>query len=172
MRTMMLTMHSTMMGAFSMMDEVSADATAMGQAFDAARNDDSFYLPPEVFDNPDFKRGMKMFISPDGKSVRFIISHIGQPSSAEGIAHIDAIRRFMTEAGIAAGDVSLVGFHGQTVYHRPEVRFTRQLGLGEKVAEALGIDRDYGLIVRYGDGREETVRSGEVSVRGLYGYIE
>ena len=39
-------------------------------------------------------------------------------------------------------------------------------------ATALGIDRDYGLIVRYGDGREETVRSGEVSVRGLYGYIE
>jgi len=58
-------------------------------------------------------------------------------------AHIDAIRRFMTEATIAAGDVSLVGFHGQTVYHRPEVRFTRQLGLGEKVAEALGIDTVY-----------------------------
>jgi anhydro-N-acetylmuramic acid kinase len=58
-------------------------------------------------------------------------------------AHIGAIRRFMTEAGIAADDVSLVGFHGQTVYHRPEVRFTRQLGLGEKVAEALGIDTVY-----------------------------
>lgn len=43
---------------------------------------------------------------------------------------------------------------------------------GTQQAEALGIDRDYGLIVRYGDGREETVRSGEVSVRGLYGYIE
>ena len=38
---------------------------------------------------------------------------------------------------------------------------------GTQQAEALGIDRDYGLIVRYGDGREETVRSGEVSVRGL-----
>ena len=43
---------------------------------------------------------------------------------------------------------------------------------GTQQAEALDIDRDYGLIVRYGDGREETVRSGEVSVRGLYGYIE
>ena len=43
---------------------------------------------------------------------------------------------------------------------------------GTQQAEALGIDRDYGLIVRYGDGREETVRSGEVSVRGLYGYFE
>lgn len=43
---------------------------------------------------------------------------------------------------------------------------------GTQQAEALDIDRDYGLIVRHPDGREETVHSGEVSVRGLYGYIE
>jgi len=55
-------------------------------------------------------------------------------------AHIEAIRRFMEETGIAARDVSLVGFHGQTVYHRPEIRFTRQLGLGDMVAKELGID--------------------------------
>jgi uncharacterized membrane protein YdfJ with MMPL/SSD domain len=36
----------------------------MGKAFDEAKNDDSFYLPPEVFDNPDFQRGMKSFFSP------------------------------------------------------------------------------------------------------------
>ena len=30
----------------------------MGQAFDAAKNDDSFYLPPEVFENADFQRAM------------------------------------------------------------------------------------------------------------------
>ena len=40
------------------------DSSAMGDAFDASMNDDSFYLPPEVFDNPDFKRGMKQFILP------------------------------------------------------------------------------------------------------------
>ncbi len=55
-------------------------------------------------------------------------------------AHVGAIRRFMQEAGIAAKDVSLIGFHGQTVYHRPEVRFTRQLGIGAMVARELGID--------------------------------
>jgi len=32
------------------------NSTAMGEAFDAAKNDDSFYLPPEAFDNADFKR--------------------------------------------------------------------------------------------------------------------
>ena len=58
-------------------------------------------------------------------------------------AHIAAIGRFMEETGIAAADVKLIGFHGQTVYHRPEIRFTRQLGLGEKVAQDLGIDTVY-----------------------------
>ena len=64
--------------------------SAMGEAFDESKNDDSFYLPPEVFDNPDFKRGMKMFLSPDGQAVRFIISHEGDPMSPEGITHVDA----------------------------------------------------------------------------------
>ena len=36
---------------------------------------------------------------------------------------------------------------------------------------ALDVDKDGGLIVRYEDGREEIVASGEVSVRGLYGYV-
>ena len=39
-------------------------------------------------------------------------------------------------------------------------------------AMALDIDEQFGLSVRYENGETETVRSGEVSVRGLYGYIE
>ena len=39
-------------------------------------------------------------------------------------------------------------------------------------AAAEGIDPQYGLTVRYGDGTSETLRGGEVSVRGLYGYSE
>ena len=39
-------------------------------------------------------------------------------------------------------------------------------------ARALDIDGEFGLTVAYEDGGRETVRSGEVSVRGLYGYIE
>ena len=64
----------------------------MGQAFDDAKNDDTFYLPPEAFDNPDFQRGLKLFLSPDGKAARMIITHQGVPASTEGISHIDALR--------------------------------------------------------------------------------
>lgn len=39
-------------------------------------------------------------------------------------------------------------------------------------AVALDVDEQFGLTVRYGDGSTETIRSGEVSVRGLYGYTE
>ncbi len=98
MRTMMLSMHSTMSGIFSQMDAMGSNTTAMGKAFDASKNDDSFYLPPEVFQNEDFKRAMNLFLSPDGKAVRMIITHRGDPASPEGILSIDAIRTATEEA--------------------------------------------------------------------------
>ncbi|WP_441964727.1 MMPL/RND family transporter, partial [Mycolicibacterium houstonense] len=98
MKNMMLTMQATMGGLQDQMEASMENATAMGQAFDASKNDDSFYLPPETFENEDFKRGMKMFLSPDGHAVRFIISHEGDPMSPEGIAHIDAIKNAAKEA--------------------------------------------------------------------------
>ncbi len=98
MKNMMLTMYQTQNGMQGQMQAQQQNATAMGQAFDASKNDDSFYLPPEVFDNPDFKRGLKMFVSPDGKAVRFIISHEGDPATAEGISHIPAIKNAAFEA--------------------------------------------------------------------------
>jgi RND superfamily putative drug exporter len=98
MRTMMLTMYSTMSGSLGELDETNANATAMGQAFDAAQNDDSFYLPPEVFQNPDFQRALSSFLSPDGKAARFIISHKDDPATPEGIARIDQIKTAAEEA--------------------------------------------------------------------------
>jgi putative drug exporter of the RND superfamily len=98
MRTLTLTMHSTMSGLFSEMDETGQNANAMGQAFDAAKDDDSFYLPPEVFQNPDFQRAMGSFLSPDGKAARFIISQKGDPATSEGIARIDQMKRAAEEA--------------------------------------------------------------------------
>ena len=97
-RTLMLTTHSTMSGISDEMDAASDNPTAMGKAFDTAQNDDSFYLPPEVFTNPDFKRVMKVFLSPDGKAARMIISDRGDPATPEGISHIDPIRTAAEEA--------------------------------------------------------------------------
>lgn len=43
-------------------------------------------------------------------------------------------------------------------------------GQGEAIAYAEQIDESGNLIVRYGDGRRETIYYGEVSVRGINGY--
>jgi RND superfamily putative drug exporter len=74
------------------------NATALGQAYDASKTDDSFYLPPEAFTNPEFQRGMKLFMSPDGKAARMIITHDGDPATPEGISHIAAIRHAAQQA--------------------------------------------------------------------------
>jgi anhydro-N-acetylmuramic acid kinase len=55
-------------------------------------------------------------------------------------AHADAILAFMRDFGIDRARVDVVGLHGQTVYHRPERRFTRQLGDGPRMAARIGID--------------------------------
>jgi putative drug exporter of the RND superfamily len=97
-RTMLLTMNSTMSGIFGQMDEMGSDTTAMGKAFDAAKNDDSFYMPPNVFKNKDFQRVLKVFISPDGKAARMLISQSGDPATPEGISRVDPIKSAAEEA--------------------------------------------------------------------------
>jgi len=97
-RTMMQTMHSTMSGVFGEMDDMTENANAMGQAFDAAKNDDSFYLPPEIFQNKDFQHAMASFLSPDGKAARFIISQRGDPGTPEALARVDRIKPAAEEA--------------------------------------------------------------------------
>jgi len=92
-RELALTNYATMSGIYNQTADLLENATAMGQAFDTAKNDDFFYLPPEAFDNPDFKRGLKLFFSPDGKAVRMIISQEGEPASLEGISHIEPIKK-------------------------------------------------------------------------------
>ncbi|MFV8267473.1 RND family transporter [Mycolicibacterium peregrinum] len=98
MKTMMLTMYQTQKGLQDQMAAMQENQTAMGTAFNDSKNDDTFYLPPEIFNNADFKRGMKSFISPDGKAVRFIISHEGDPLTPEGIKLIDGIKLAAKEA--------------------------------------------------------------------------
>lgn len=98
MRSNMLAMSATMNGIQDQSAEMNTNSTAMGQAYDASKNDDSFYLPPEIFENPEFKRGLKMFLTPDGKAVRMYIQHDGNPASPEGISRIDEIKTVAKEA--------------------------------------------------------------------------
>src|SRR5271166_780706 len=84
----LLTLHSSFSGLVTQMSRMTDTASAMGQAFDSSKNDDYFYLPPEAFDNTDFQRGLKLFLSPDGKAARFIITHDADPATPKGIAAV------------------------------------------------------------------------------------
>lgn len=88
MRGTLLTMHSSFSGLVTQMSRMTDTAGAMGQAFDSSKSDDYFYLPPEAFDNPDFQRGLKLFLSPDGKAARFVITHDADPATPKGIAAV------------------------------------------------------------------------------------
>ncbi len=54
-------------------------------------------------------------------------------------AHAEAVAAFLHDNGLAAGEIDVVGFHGQTVLHRPERRLTVQIGDGAALARATGI---------------------------------
>ncbi|MDT5361260.1 MAG: putative drug exporter of the superfamily [Mycobacterium sp.] len=97
-RDLILSNFATTNGTNTQSEEALRNATAMGQAFDQAKNDDSFYLPPEAFDNADFKRGLKLFLSADGHAARMIITHEGKPATPEGISHIDALKNSAFDA--------------------------------------------------------------------------
>jgi len=97
-RTMLLTMNSTMSGMMNQLEDSTDNATAMGKAFDAARNDDSFYLPQEIFQNKDFQRILKIFLSPDGKAARMLISQRGDPASPEGVSRVEPMINAAEEA--------------------------------------------------------------------------
>ncbi len=56
-------------------------------------------------------------------------------------------------------------------YRRQCVTTGREVLVGGRSGFARAIGEDYSLLVVWPDGTEEAVRFGEVSVRGLYGYV-
>ena len=97
-RDLTMTNYATTAGIYDQTQAALQNSTALGQAYDASKTDDSFYLPPEAFSNPEFLRGLKLFLSPDGKAARMIITHDVDPATSEGISHIDPIRHAAQEA--------------------------------------------------------------------------
>ncbi|GFG75787.1 MMPL/RND family transporter [Mycobacterium botniense] len=113
MRGSLLTMHSSFAGLVNQMARMTDTASAMGEAFDSAKTGDYFYLPPEAFDNPDFQKGLKLFLSPDGKAARFIITHTADPATPKGIAAVKpellAAREAVKGTPLADGKFYLTG---------------------------------------------------------------
>lgn len=69
----------------------------------------------------------------------------GSHATIDGVAreltlrHAAAVSAVLAEAGTAASEVALIGFHGQTVAHRPERGWTWQIGDAGLLAQLTGI---------------------------------
>ncbi len=61
------------------------------------------------------------------------------------LRHAEAVRAFLAENGLAPSDIDVMGFHGQTVLHRPSEALTVQLGDGALLARETGIDTVYDM---------------------------
>jgi anhydro-N-acetylmuramic acid kinase len=55
------------------------------------------------------------------------------------VAHAEAVSAFSAQNRIANQEIDIVGFHGQTVLHRPERRLTVQIGDAAALAKAIHI---------------------------------
>src|SRR6266705_207758 len=55
------------------------------------------------------------------------------------IAHAEAVAAFTAQNHISREDVDIVGFHGQTVLHRPAQKMTVQIGDAKALAKAIHI---------------------------------
>ncbi|MCB9960040.1 MAG: anhydro-N-acetylmuramic acid kinase [Rhodospirillaceae bacterium] len=61
-------------------------------------------------------------------------------SAAITDAHAEAVQGFLSRHFLDARKIDVVGFHGHTISHRPDLGITRQIGDGARLAAALGID--------------------------------
>lgn len=68
---------------------------------------------------------------------------LAEAEKAITAAHVEAVELFLKENKIERKSIDIVGFHGQTVLHRPDLRLTVQIGDGKALASALKIPVAY-----------------------------
>jgi anhydro-N-acetylmuramic acid kinase len=84
----------------------------------------------------------------DAKSIKSRSERPGELSAVEREItrqHCDAVAQFLSRGGLDKADIDVIGFHGQTVLHRPSDALTVQLGDGRMLAEMTGIPVVYDM---------------------------
>jgi anhydro-N-acetylmuramic acid kinase len=59
--------------------------------------------------------------------------------------HFEALQKFCKRFDVASNSIDVVGFHGQTVVHRPEVGLTVQVGDGAELSRLSGVPVVYDM---------------------------
>jgi anhydro-N-acetylmuramic acid kinase len=64
---------------------------------------------------------------------------IGEAEALTTRSHAETVERLLADGRIDPKSVAVIGFHGQTVIHKPQARLTVQVGNGAALAKRLGI---------------------------------
>ncbi|MEQ1930521.1 MAG: anhydro-N-acetylmuramic acid kinase [Parvularculaceae bacterium] len=95
-----------------------------------------------------YSRERKVFIRRAVKAAiegREAAADIGKASGEVTLAHVNAVENLLAAAGLKRNDIDVIGFHGQTILHRPQrnretAGRTRQIGDAPVLARETGID--------------------------------
>jgi anhydro-N-acetylmuramic acid kinase len=82
----------------------------------------------------------------DGASLNDRAARPGVLAEAEDFVtrvHAETVEAFCETEGVARADIAVVGFHGQTVLHKPASKLTVQIGDGVSLAQRLSIPVAY-----------------------------
>jgi anhydro-N-acetylmuramic acid kinase len=84
---------------------------------------------------------------PYGDALRAEVrAHFGKLSAPSALvealtrANAEAVEALIAQHGVKRADIDVIGYHGQTIWHRPEAGETVQLGDGALLARLTGID--------------------------------
>ncbi|WP_024509771.1 anhydro-N-acetylmuramic acid kinase [Bradyrhizobium sp. ARR65] len=96
--------------------------------------------------------GYRAYTDPERKLLREALAgavHLAERDARPGVlseaervvtlAHAEAVKTFTAQHRIAPEEIDIVGFHGQTVLHRPERKLTVQIGDAAALAKAIHI---------------------------------
>lgn len=94
--------------------------------------------PGATFDYPDaVRKDLVALLSDPYRAEHGPVADLERAVTA---AHVAAVQKYLATHGFSVGEFGVAGFHGQTVLHRPDRQFTRQLFDGALAARLLGID--------------------------------
>ncbi len=104
--------------------------------------------PSSFFEYGAKKRKLLQCALDDAVGVSDRDSRIGCLNEAETLvtnAHVECVQQFLSDHKLSTSDIDVIGFHGQTVLHRPEEALTVQIGDGVALAQQAGIDVVYDM---------------------------
>lgn len=70
---------------------------------------------------------------------------IGEAEAMSTALHAGAVKTFLDANGIDRAGIDVIGYHGQTIWHRPREKLTVQIGDGARLSRETGIPVVYDL---------------------------